>query len=144
MRQIMTISAKQAAGLAAVIAEAEKKASELLGHPILFHAASHRFIPDTNSSEFAMIMEIVAEKFGFTIAEIKGISRAKQLIKARHMLWLLSYELLEKSYQELAKLTNRNNHTSVLHGVNKMKDHIEREEDLREVYLELKNRIQNF
>lgn len=65
------------------------------------------------------LMEAVARKHGVTEAQLKGPSRHKTIVKARHeaMLWLrISCDM---SYPEIAKALGRTDHTSAIHGAEK-------------------------
>lgn len=52
--------------------------------------------------------------------ELLGPSREKELVDARHAIWLIAHEHIGYSFQQLAKLYNRDR-TSVMHGIKRLK-----------------------
>lgn len=67
-----------------------------------------------------MILDITAEKFHFSIEELKGKSRRRPLVLARQMAMFVSRELTELSYPAIAREFGGRDHTTVMHACDKI------------------------
>lgn len=67
------------------------------------------------SSRF--ILEMTAKKYGVSIAEIKGVRRDKNIIKARHECFYRMSKELGYSLPKIGKIVGGKDHTSVLSGI---------------------------
>ncbi len=75
-----------------------------------------------------MILEF-SERTGFSVDEILGTSRKKELAAVRQLYWKLLREAGEFSYSEIAALSDRS-HATVLHGVRVPTERIEVRDEL--------------
>jgi len=91
-------------------------------------------------NQLEQVLNIVCEFYNISTDEIKGTCRKSNLVKARHVFFYLSYIVLEKSLYEIS-VVSQNNHTSVLHGRNKIADEIRFYPKLKREVEELKLKI---
>lgn len=70
------------------------------------------------------IITVVANHFSIKQAVVKGQKRQKEIIHARHIAMFLLKSELGLSYGEIGKIFSNRDHTSVLHGVQKINDQI--------------------
>ena len=83
----------------------------------------------------SLIINVVAEHFGITPDDIMSKKRNAELVQARQIVMYLCRDLTETSLAGIGKLLGKKDHTTVIHGVNKITDEIVNNE-------ELKNKIQ--
>jgi len=77
------------------------------------------------------ILEAVANYYGLTVAEIRGPKRLRPLVNARHVAMYLMRELLsDYSYPMIAKIFDDRNHTTVISGVEKIRNQLPENEEL--------------
>lgn len=67
-----------------------------------------------------MILDVTAEKFHFSVDELKGKSRRRPLVLARQMAMFVSRELTELSYPAIAREFGGRDHTTVMHACDKI------------------------
>lgn len=92
------------------------------------------------NNQLEEVINIVCEFYNISSDELKGTCRKSNLVKARHVFFYLSYIVLEKSLYEIANVS-QNNHTSVLHGRNKISDEIRFYPKLKKEVSDLKLKI---
>jgi len=67
-----------------------------------------------------LILEATAEKYGFTIDDLKAKDRRRPLVTARQVGMYLFRELTELSYPQIAKEFGGRDHTTVIHAYDKI------------------------
>jgi chromosomal replication initiator protein len=83
-----------------------------------------------------IIQDWVANKLQVPESKILYGSRTPEYSNARFLVWYICHEILGMSFIKLARLYSKD-HTTVLHGVNKIKKTINREELIRELEREI-------
>jgi chromosomal replication initiation ATPase DnaA len=69
------------------------------------------------------MVELVERRTGISRGEILGPRRVLEVIKARHLLWGLAYICAPHlSVAQIGRLSNRD-HTTILHGFRKGREH---------------------
>ena len=66
------------------------------------------------------IIQIVAEHFSIEISDILGKRRIKELVYPRQLVMYLLRETLNQSYPQIGELLGGKDHTTIMHGVNKI------------------------
>ena len=67
-----------------------------------------------------LILESVAEKYGFTVEDLKAKNRHRPLVLARQIGMYLFRELTDLSYPQIAKEFGGRDHTTVIHAFDKI------------------------
>jgi chromosomal replication initiator protein len=67
-----------------------------------------------------LILTAVAEKYGFSIVELKAKNRHRPLVTARQVGMYLFRELTDLSYPQIAKVFGGRDHTTVIHAFEKI------------------------
>jgi chromosomal replication initiator protein len=67
------------------------------------------------------VLKIVARSFEVSVADIKGERRTKEVALARQACMYVLREELNYKLEEIAKLLNRKDHTTIMHGIDKMR-----------------------
>ncbi len=89
------------------------------------------------------ILDVVSDYYGLSVAEIKGSKRLRPLVHARHVAMYLIRELLNNySYPMIARIFDGRNHTTVISGVEKIKEQLPLNADLLAQINHLKRRLQ--
>jgi len=77
------------------------------------------------------IINIVAEHFGVKPEDITSKKRNSEFVLPRQIVMYLCYNMIDGiSYMTIAKLLGKKDHTTVIHGVNKITSEINNNEDL--------------
>ena len=83
-----------------------------------------------------LIVEIVAEHFNISPEDILSKRRNSEYVQPRQICMYLCRHLTEESLQSIGKSLGKKDHTTVIHGIDKITDELKTNE-------ELKNRIEN-
>lgn len=87
------------------------------------------------------IMEVVCEYFGITPEEIKSEKRVKNIILPRQIAMYLSRDLTDSSLNSIAIEFNGKDHTTVLHACRKIKNLIEKDQNIKSIIENIKEKL---
>lgn len=87
------------------------------------------------------IIDAVAEYFGLTAGQVCGKARDRQLVHARHIAMYLLREDAHRPLSEVGKILGNRDHSTVLHGLNKLQDSYYADQQLRRDIEEIRNRV---
>ncbi len=87
------------------------------------------------------IINIVAEHFDITPEEIKGDKRSKKIAYPRQIAMYLCREMTSANLQAIGKQMGGKDHTTVLHGVNKIEAEVKSSETTQNLIALLKKKI---
>ena len=76
------------------------------------------------------IVEIVAEQFGVTPAEIVSSKKSRNIAFPRQVSMYLCRKLTDVSLNDIGKKLGNRDHTTVLHGINKIENDMEKDNTL--------------
>lgn len=79
----------------------------------------------------SLIIEVVAEHFGVTPEDITSKKRNSEFVVARQVFMYLCRKLTDTSFVNIAKIIGKKDHTTIIHGVNKIEDEIKTNEELK-------------
>lgn len=102
-----------------------------LASPESIKPASHR-----------KIIRLVSDAFGYTFNDIVGDRRLAPMVLARQVCFYLMRECTTMSYPEIARRIGNRDHTTALHGANRISERIKADAELRAVIETLTIRIQ--
>lgn len=88
-----------------------------------------------------LIIEVVAEQFGVAPADITSKKRNSEFVLPRQVFMYLCRKLTETSYVNIAKLLGKKDHTTIIHGVNKIEDELKTNEELNSKIETIKKKI---
>lgn len=89
----------------------------------------------------SLIINVVAEHFGITPDDIMSKKRNSELVQARQIVMYLCRDLTDTSLAGIGKLLGKKDHTTVIHGVNKITDEIVNNEELKNKIEIIKKKI---
>ncbi len=78
-----------------------------------------------------LILETVAEHYNVSPSDITSKKRNGELIQPRHVVMYLCRNLIDIPFANIAKLLNKKDHTTIIHGVNKITEEIVDDMELR-------------
>ena len=78
-----------------------------------------------------LILETVAEHYNVSVDDILSKKRNGELIQPRHIVMYLCRNLIDIPFGGIAKLLNKKDHTTIIHGVNKIAEEMVKDEELR-------------
>lgn len=90
-----------------------------------------------------LIIKTVASFYSLSPEELKGPSRSQKVVRPRHIAMYLARQETNASLPQIGKALGGRDHTTVLHGSNKISDLVERDERLRREILTIRNRLYN-
>lgn len=79
----------------------------------------------------SLIIEVVAEHFGVSPEDITSKKRNSEFVQPRQVVMYLCRELVDTSLSSIGRLLGKKDHTTVIHGINKIKEEINTNEELK-------------
>lgn len=77
-----------------------------------------------------LIIDVVAEHFGVNSEDITSKKRNSEFVLPRQIVMYLCRNLMDMSLQSIAKILGKKDHTTILHGINKITDDMKINADL--------------
>ncbi len=87
------------------------------------------------------IISIVSEHFSVTPADLSGNKRSKNIVVPRQIAMFLCRELLDTSLKEIGKNLGDRDHTTVMHGIEKIEAELQTNKDIEKQIDILKKKI---
>ena len=78
----------------------------------------------------SLIIEVVAEQFGVSPEDITSKKRNSEFVQPRQVVMYLCRKLTDTSYVNIGKLLGKKDHTTIIHGVNKIEDELDSNPEL--------------
>ena len=78
-----------------------------------------------------LIINVVSEQFGVRPEDITSKKRNSEFVQPRQVVMYLCRELTETSYVNIGRLLGKKDHTTIMHGVNKIIAEMEHNEELK-------------
>ncbi|GFH93417.1 chromosomal replication initiator protein DnaA [Lachnospiraceae bacterium] len=79
----------------------------------------------------SIIINIVAEHFGVRPEDITSKKRNSEFVEPRQVVMYLCRSMTDTSYQSIGKILGKKDHTTIIHGVNKITEELKTNEDLK-------------
>ena len=78
-----------------------------------------------------MIADIVCEHYGVKLSMVASRKKNTECVIPRHVIMYLCREYTDATLDSIAQLLNKKDHSTVMHGVDKIRDEMETNEELR-------------
>ena len=88
-----------------------------------------------------LIIEVVAEHFGVSPEDITSKKRNSEFVQPRQVVMYLCRKLTDTSYVNIGKLLGKKDHTTIIHGVNKIEDELKNNDELASKVETIKKKI---
>ena len=79
----------------------------------------------------SLIISVVAEHFGVNPEDITSKRRNSEFVQPRQVVMYLCRELTDTSFTNIGKLLGKKDHTTIIHGVNKIDSELKTNEELK-------------
>ena len=79
----------------------------------------------------SLIISVVAEHFGVNPEDITSKRRNSEFVQPRQVVMYLCRELTDTSFTNIGKLLGKKDHTTIIHGVNKIASEMKTNEELK-------------
>lgn len=88
-----------------------------------------------------LIINIVAEHFGVNPEDIISKKRNSEFVEPRQVVMYLCRAMTDTSYQNIGKILGKKDHTTIIHGVNKITEEIANNDELKNKVEIIKKKI---
>ena len=89
----------------------------------------------------SVIINVVSEHFGVDPEDITSIKRNSEFVQPRQVVMYLCREMTNTSLSNIAKLLGKKDHTTVIHGINKISEEMKTNEELKNKIDTIKKKI---
>ncbi len=89
----------------------------------------------------SLVVETVAKFFNISVPDIVSAGRNKELVQPRQVAMFLIRQETDASLPEIGALLGGRDHTTVMHGVDRIKDRLESEDQLRRAVMSLREQL---
>ena len=86
-----------------------------------------------------LIINLVAEHFNVSAEDICSKKRNSEYVEPRQVVMYLCDELTDTSLVNIAKILNKKDHTTIMHGIKKIKEEMKVNEEMRNKITIIKN-----
>jgi chromosomal replication initiator protein len=121
--------------------------SSFSGRPIDVSLAREvlKDIPETAGTRITLdlIVTTVGNRLGISPAEIKGDKRTRAIVQARHIVMYLTRELTDLSLPKIGERLGGRDHSTVMHGVDKVTRLLGEDRELYDLVQELTTTIKS-
>ena len=76
------------------------------------------------------------------MADIIGPRRKKELVLPRHLIMYLLYQECKLPYERIGELLGGRDHTTIMHGVEKISKNRDKDRELQRILLEVRQSLQ--
>jgi chromosomal replication initiator protein len=134
------------------IRELEGALNRLIAHaslmrcPLTLEVASNAlqdFGPAPGSLSIDQIIETVAQFYNLETKDLVGRRRSKDIVTARHMAMYLAREETDASLPQIGRALGGRDHTTVLHGYEKIRAQVEEDDRVRREMLAVRELLYN-
>ncbi len=89
-----------------------------------------------------LIIDVVAEHFNIRPEDITSKRKNSEYVLPRQIVMYLCREMTDASFKNIADILNKKDHTTIIHGVNKIQESLVNDEELQYKIEILKNKLQ--
>jgi chromosomal replication initiator protein len=118
--------------------------SEMTGRPINVQFARDTLVDLVGRRSHispSQVVEIVAKFYNISVQELVSSSRSKELVQPRQVAMYLVRQETDASLPEIGALLGGRDHTTVIHGVERVKDRLESEDQLRRDVMSIREQL---
>jgi chromosomal replication initiator protein len=118
--------------------------SDVLGQPLNAETAAQAIadlLPRRHTLSSAQILDTVAEFYTVSVDELVGRDRSKEIMLPRHMAMYLVREETDASLPEIGQVLGGRDHTTIMHGCEKISNLIETDDSIRRQFLSIREQL---
>ncbi|MBI4038666.1 chromosomal replication initiator protein DnaA [Candidatus Daviesbacteria bacterium] len=87
------------------------------------------------------ILSLVCDFFNLTTKDLVGPKRQKELVLPRHITMYILSEELKLTVEKIGQILGGRDHTTVMHGRDKIRKLINTDQNIQRIFIEVKNKI---
>lgn len=87
------------------------------------------------------IMSVICDYFDLTIKDLTGPNRQKEVVLPRHIAMYLLSEEADLTVEKIGQLLGGRDHTTIMHGRDKIKKLISIDREVQRIFIEVKNKL---
>ena len=88
-----------------------------------------------------VILNAVCEEYGVSTDDIRSTRRNQEIVTPRHVFMYLCRQIIDMTYEDIAKFLMKKDHTTVIHGYRKVKEDIMKDPEYAARINLIKNKI---
>jgi chromosomal replication initiator protein len=118
--------------------------SDLRGEPItneMIGIALVDLLPQSSSIDADDVMSAVANAYNITLTQLLGRNRSREFVLPRQVVMYLMRQEANASLPQIGQALGGRDHTTVMHGCEKVADLIERDDRLRRQVLQIRQQL---
>src|SRR3989344_4849332 len=89
----------------------------------------------------SQVLESVTKYFKVSMDQITGPRRQKELVLPRQIAMFLIYEECKTPFEKIGEILGGRDHTTIMHGVEKIRELAGRDREIQRVMIEIKNQL---
>lgn len=94
-------------------------------------------------TDYKKVLSEINQYFNTRMADITGPRRNKELVLPRQFAMYLLYEECKLPYERIGDLLGGRDHTTIMHGVEKINEAVGRDREIQRILIELKQALQS-
>ncbi|MBI2338148.1 chromosomal replication initiator protein DnaA [Candidatus Daviesbacteria bacterium] len=87
------------------------------------------------------VLETVCEYFNLNQKDLTGAKRQKELVLPRHITMFILSEQLNLTVEKIGQLLGKRDHTTVMHGRDKIKKLVNQDREVQRMFIEIKQKL---
>jgi len=118
--------------------------ADVLGQPLTLESTAQAIadlLPRRHSLNAAYILEMVALHFNIKVEDLVGRDRSKEITMPRQIAMYFVREETDASLPEIGQMLGGRDHTTVMHGCEKISNLIETDDTFRRQFLSIRERL---
>lgn len=118
--------------------------SDVLGQPLNAETAAQAIadlLPRRHTLSSAQILDTVADFYTVSVDELVGRDRSKEIMLPRQMAMYLVREETDASLPEIGQVLGGRDHTTIMHGCEKISNLIETDDSIRRQFLSIREQL---
>ncbi len=92
-------------------------------------------------SDHKQVLSIICSFFDISLKDLTGPKRQKELVLPRHIAMYILSEELRLTVEKIGQVLGGRDHTTVMHGRDKMKQLINKDREMQRMFIEVKQKI---
>lgn len=93
------------------------------------------------TSDHKQVLSVICSYFDISLKDLTGQKRQKELVLPRHLAMYILTEELKLTVEKIGQILGGRDHTTVMHGRDKMKRMVSNDREVQRILIELKQKI---